>query len=69
MQLCDNGFSHQCDELSKMRIEVIPSSTLNYISIEPTLLDQTIMAQLDDKGVQFIKENLSQKVEKYKCFG
>jgi hypothetical protein len=37
-----------CDELSKMRIEVIPSGTLNYISIEPTLLDQIIMAQLSD---------------------
>jgi hypothetical protein len=57
-----------CDELSKMRIEVIPSGTLDYISIEPTLLDQIIMAQLSDKGVQIIKENLNQKVEKYKCF-
>jgi hypothetical protein len=26
------------------------------------------MAQLGDKGVQIIKENLNQKVEKYKCF-
>jgi hypothetical protein len=57
-----------CDELSKMRIEVIPSSTFTYISVEPTLLDQIIMAQLSDKGVQIIKENLNQKVEKYKCF-
>jgi hypothetical protein len=57
-----------CDELSKMRIEGIPSRTLNYISIEPTLLEQIIMAQLGDKGVQIIKENLNQKVEKYKCF-
>jgi hypothetical protein len=51
-----------------MRIEVIPSRTLNYISIEPTLLDQIIMAPLGDKGVQIIKENLNQKIEKYKCF-
>jgi hypothetical protein len=57
-----------CDELNKMRIEVIPSGTLDYISIEPTLLDQIIMAQLGDKGMQIIKENLNQKVEKYKCF-
>jgi hypothetical protein len=57
-----------CDELSKMRIEVIPSGTLNYISVEPTLLDQIIMAQLSDKGVQIIKENLNQKSEKHKCF-
>jgi hypothetical protein len=49
-------------------IEVVPSSTLDYISIEPTLLDQIFMAQLSDKGVQIIKEMLSQKIEKYKCF-
>jgi hypothetical protein len=41
-----------------MRIEVIPSGTLSHISIEPTLLDQIIMAHLSDKGVQLIKENL-----------
>jgi hypothetical protein len=57
-----------CDELCKMRIEVVPSGTLNYISIEPTLLHQIIMAQLGDKGVQIIKENLNQNVEKYKFF-
>jgi hypothetical protein len=57
-----------CDELSKMRIEVVPSGALNYNSIEPTLLDQIIIALLSDKGVQIIKENLIQKVDKYKCF-
>ena len=51
-----------------MKIEVIPSGTLDYISIEPTLLDLIIMAQLGDKGVQIIKEMLNQKIEKYKCF-
>jgi hypothetical protein len=51
-----------------MRIEVIPSGTLSYISVEPTLPDQIVMAQLSDKGVQIIKENLNQKVDKYKCF-
>jgi hypothetical protein len=57
-----------CDELSKMKIEVIPSGALSHISIEPTLQDQIIMAQLSDKGVRIIKENLHQKTEKYKCF-
>jgi hypothetical protein len=57
-----------CDELSKLRIEVIPSGTLSHISVEPTLLDQIVMAQLSDKGVQIIKENLHQEVDKYKCF-
>jgi hypothetical protein len=64
----DSRINTLCNELSKMRIEVIPSGTLTYISVEPTLLDQIIMAQLGDKGVQIIKENLNQKVEKYKCF-
>jgi transposase InsO family protein len=61
----DPHINTRCDELSKMRIEVIPSGTLNYISVEPTLLDQIIMAHLGDNGVQIIKENLNQKIEKY----
>jgi hypothetical protein len=64
----DSRINTLCDELSKMRIEVIPSGTLSHISVEPTLLGQIIMAQLGDMGVQIIKENLNQKVEKYKCF-
>jgi hypothetical protein len=66
--MMDSHINTMCDELSKMRIEVIPSGTLSHISVEPTLLDQIVMTQLSDKGVQIIKENLYQKVEKYKCF-
>jgi hypothetical protein len=66
--MMDSCINTLCDELSKMRIEVIPSGTLSHISVEPTLLDHIIMAQLGDKGVQIIKENLNQKVEKYQCF-
>jgi hypothetical protein len=47
-----------CDELSKMKIEVIPSSALSHISVEVALQDHIVMAQLSDKGVQIIKENL-----------
>jgi hypothetical protein len=57
-----------CDELNKLKIEVVPSRTLDFISIEPTLLDQIFMAQHRDKGVQIIMEMLNQKIEKYKCF-
>jgi hypothetical protein len=64
----DSRINAMCDELSKMRIEMIPSGTLSHISVEPTLLDQIFMAQLSDKGVQIIKENLNHNVEKYKCF-
>jgi hypothetical protein len=66
--MMDSRINTLCDELSKMKIKVIPSCTLSHISIEPTLQDQIIMAQLNDKGMQIIKENLHQKVEKYKCF-
>jgi hypothetical protein len=66
--MMDSRINTLCDELSKMRIEVIPSGTLSHIFVEPTLLDQIVMAQLGDKGVQIIKENLHQKVEKYKYF-
>jgi hypothetical protein len=55
----DSRTNALCDELSKMRIELIPSGTLSHISVEPTLLDHIIMAQLGDKGVQIIKENLN----------
>jgi hypothetical protein len=66
--MMDSRINTLCDELSKMSIEVIPSGALSHISIEPTLQEQIIMAQLSDKGVQIIKENLYQKIEKYKCF-
>jgi hypothetical protein len=66
--MMDSVINTLCDELSKMKIEVIPSGTLSHISIEPTLQGQVIMAQLRDKGMQIIKENLHQKVETYKCF-
>ena len=66
--LMDSRINTLCDELSKMQIEVIPSGSLSHISVEPALQDQIIMAQLSDKGVQIIKKNLHQKVEKYNCF-
>jgi hypothetical protein len=66
--MMDSRINTLCDELRKMKIEVIPYCALSHISIEPTLRDQIIMAQLSDKGVQIIKENLHQKTEKYKCF-
>jgi hypothetical protein len=57
-----------CDELCKLKIEVVPSGALSYISVEPTLQEQIVMAQIGDKGVQVIKEMIEQKPEKYKCF-
>jgi hypothetical protein len=66
--LMDSHIDTLFDELCKMKIEVIPFGALSHISIEPALQDQIIMAQLSDKGVQIIRENLHQKTEKYKYF-
>jgi hypothetical protein len=57
-----------CDELCKLNIEVVSSGALSYISVEPTLHEQIVMAQIGDKGIQVIKEMIEQKVDKYKCF-
>jgi hypothetical protein len=35
--MMDSRINTLCDELSKMKIEVIPSGTLSHISVEPTL--------------------------------
>jgi hypothetical protein len=59
--MMDSRINTLCDELSKMQIKVIPSGALSHISIEPTLQEQIITAQLSEKGVQIIKENLYQK--------
>jgi hypothetical protein len=64
----DSKIATLCDELCKLNKEVVSSGTLNYISVEPTLHEQIIMAQIGDKGVQVIKDMLEQKVEKYRCF-
>jgi len=54
--------------MKRLNLEIIPQGTLSHISIEPTLFDQVIMAQLHDKGVGIIKQKLSEEEEKYKCF-
>jgi ribonuclease HI len=42
--LMDSRIDTLCDELSKMKIEVIPSGALSHIFVEPALQDQIIMA-------------------------
>jgi hypothetical protein len=64
----DSKIATLCDELCKLNMEVVSPGTLDYISVEPTLQEQIVLAQIGDKGVQVIKEMLEQKVDKYKCF-
>jgi len=55
-------------EMQKLNLEIIPEGTLNHISIEPTLYDRVIMAQVHDKGVGIIKQKVLEGEQKYKCF-
>jgi hypothetical protein len=64
----DSKIATLCDELRKLNMEMVSPGTLAYISVEPTLQEQIIMAQIGDKGVEVIKEMLDQNVDKYKCF-
>jgi hypothetical protein len=64
----DSKIATLCDKLCKLNMEVVSPSTLDYISIEPTIQEQIVLAQISDKGVQVIKEMLEQKMDKYKCF-
>ena len=57
-----------CAEMQKLNLETIPEGTLNHISIEPTLYDRVIMAQVHDKGVGIIKQKVLEGERKYKCF-
>jgi hypothetical protein len=54
--------------MRKLTLEMIPQGTLNHISVEQTLHDQIIMAQLKDEGIKIIMQKLSQGEEKYKYF-
>ena len=57
-----------CVEMQKLNLKIIPEGTLNHITIEPTLYDRVIMAQVHDKGVGIIKQKVLEGEQKYKCF-
>ena len=57
-----------CDEMQRLNLEIIPQGSLTHISVEPTLHDQVIMAQLHYKSVGIIKQKVLEGENKYKCF-
>jgi hypothetical protein len=57
-----------CNQIRKLKLEIIPQGSLNLISIESTLQDNIIMSQLHDEGIKIIKQKLSQGETKYTCF-
>jgi hypothetical protein len=44
-----------CEDLRKLRLEIVEQGNLNPISTESNLYDRVILAQLNDEGVQLIK--------------
>jgi hypothetical protein len=48
-----------CWEMRKLNLEIIPQGSLNHITVETTLQDSIIMAQLHDEGVKIIKQQLA----------
>ena len=57
-----------CAEMQRLELEIIPQGSLTQISMESTLHDQFIMAQLHDKSVGIIKQKVLEGENKYKCF-
>ena len=47
-----------CAEMQMLNLEIIPQGSLTHISVEPTLHDQVIMAQLHDKSIGIIKQKV-----------
>ena len=47
-----------CQELAKLRLEIIPQGSLNHLQIQPALKNLIIASQSMDKGVQIIKDNV-----------
>ena len=50
-----------CTKMQKLNLEIIPQGTSNHISVEPTLYEQVIMAQLHNKGVGIIKQRVLER--------
>jgi hypothetical protein len=57
-----------CEDLRKLRLEIVEQGNLNAISTESNLYDRIVLAQLNDDGVQLIKQKLAEEDPKYSCF-
>jgi hypothetical protein len=57
-----------CEDLKKLRLEIVEQGNLNAISAESNLYDRIVLAQLNDEGVQLIKQKLAEEDPKYSCF-
>ena len=56
-----------CQEMEKLKIEVIQQGSLTNIIVESTIRDQIVAAQKENKGIAHIKERV--RKGKAECFG
>jgi hypothetical protein len=56
------------EDLRKLRLAIVEQGNLNAISAESNLYDRIVLAQLNDEGVQLIKQKLAEGDPKYCCF-
>jgi hypothetical protein len=52
----DSKITTLCDKLRKLNMEVISPGALDYISVEPSLQEQIVLAQIGDKGVKALRK-------------
>jgi hypothetical protein len=56
----DSKVATLCDELCKLNLEVISLGTLSYISVEPTLQEQIVLAQHTETKFQLTESHSDQ---------
>jgi hypothetical protein len=55
-------------EMRKLNLEIVSQGDLNHLSVEAMLRDDIVLAQQRSKGVGIIKQEMTQREGKYKCF-
>jgi hypothetical protein len=56
------------EDLRKLRLEIVEQGNLHTISVESNLYDRISLAQLNDEGVQLIKQKLTEDDPECSCF-
>ena len=57
-----------CREMEKLNLAIVPYGTLANLVLTPTLRDQIISAQKQDKGMNKIRQRLAENDTRVECF-
>ena len=57
-----------CHEMERLNLEIVPYGTLANLVLTPTLRDQIISAQKQDKGMNKIRQRLAENDTRVECF-